>query len=209
MPEQASAEEQANAPVTIEMFNQLLTRLDQQSKYMARLEKQIGGKKSVSATEERTSQSDTNGDPPGLREQVAKLAQEQALIRQEREQLNRSKTISAIGRALQKKGINPLLADDAAEVAHNRNQAAFQLGADGEVTYEHNGESLTLDAWGSMFLATEKGSVYAQPKNGPARISLPRSVVPNPGKATMITPEQLASGDFDPALVGGQIAIAE
>jgi hypothetical protein len=204
-PEKDLADGDGNqSPVTREEFQQLMQRLDNQSRYMARLEKQLGGK---SSSGERTPQTETNGDPPGLKEQVEKLAQEQALIRQERESLNHSKMVGSLSRSLQKKGVPALLAEDAAEVALNRNKGKFVLGSDGEASFEHNGESLTLDAWSSMFLSSEKGASYLPTKNGPSRVVIPHTNNKS-GRTVTITPEQLASGDFDPAAIG-DIAVAE
>lgn len=205
-PEKDSADgDGTQSPVTREELQQLLQRLDNQSKYMARLEKQISGKSA--ASEGRSSQAETNGDPPGLKEQVEKLAQEQALIRQERESLNHSKMVGSLSRSLQKKGVPALLAEDAAEVALNRNKGKFVLGSDGEASFEHNGESLTLDAWSSMFLSSEKGASYLPTKNGPSRVVIPHTNNKS-GRTVTITPEQLALGDFDPNAIG-DIAVAE
>jgi len=196
------------SPVTREDFNRIMQRLDAQSKYIARLEKGLSGKSA--ASEGRSPQAETNGDnPPGLREQVEKLAQEQSLIRQERDQLNRQKIVGSLSRVLQKKGVPALLAEDAAEVALNRNQGSFKLNDSGQVNFEHNGESLTLDAWSGMYLATEKGAAYIPAKSGPSRVSIPKAGNKNTGRTVTITAEQLASGDFDPSAVEGDIAIAE
>lgn len=197
MPDPAKdpSEEQDNAPITRAEFQQLMSRLDGQSKYMAKLEKLISGK---SGAEGRSSQAETNqGDPPGLRERVDALAREQEVIRQEREAINKAKVISQIARSLQKKGVRPELAEDAAEVAYSRNQGKFSLGDGGDVSFEHGGESLTLDAWSSNFVASEKGSAYLPVKNGPSKVTLPKGG--NSGRRVTITPEQLASGDYDPA----------
>lgn len=197
-----------NSPVTREDFNRIMQRLDAQSKYIARLEKGLSGKSA--ASEGRSSQAETNGDnPPGLKEQVEKLAQEQQVIRQERDMLNRQRIVGSLARVLQKKGVPALLAEDAAEVALNRNQGSFKLDNSGEVSFEHNGESLTLDAWSGMYLATEKGAAYIPAKYGPSRITIPKNGNSNTGRVTTITAEQLASGDFDPKAVEGGLAIAE
>lgn len=207
-PEKDPSEEQDNAPVTREDFNRIMQRLDAQSKYIARLEKGLSGKSTTS--EDRNPRVETNGDnPPGLKEQVEKLAQEQQVIRQERDALNRQKMISSIARVLQKKGVPALLAEDAAEVALNRNQGSFKLGDSGEVCFEHNGESLTVEAFSGMYLATEKGAAYLPVKSGPSRISIPKNGNSNTGRVTTITAEQLARGEFDPAAVEGNMAIAE
>jgi hypothetical protein len=76
------------------------------------------------------------------------------------------------------------------------------------VNFEHNGESLTLDAWSSMHLSTEKGQALLPVKNGPSRVSLPRGSNTT-GRQVTITPEQLASGEFDPAALKDGITIAE
>ena len=195
-----------DSPVTRSDFNRIMQRLDAQSKYIARLEK-IGKN---SASGERSSQAENNSDnPPGLREQVEKLAQEQQVIRQERENLNRQKMITTISRVLQKRGVPALLSEDAAEIALSRNADSFKLDGSGNVSFEHNGESLTVDAWSGMYLATEKGAALIPAKNGPSRISIPKNGGTNTGRQTMITAEQLANGDFDPAAVDGVISIAE
>jgi len=194
-----------NSPVTREDFNRIMQRLDAQSKYIARLEKGLGGKLK---SEERSSQTETSDNPPGLKEQVEQLAREQAVIRQERDSLNRQKMVGSLARSLQKKGVPALLAEDAAEVALNRNKDAFTLGSDGEAGFSHNGESLTLDAWSSMFLATDKGKSYIPAKNGPSRVSIPSNGNNKTGRQVMITPEQLARGEFDPAALN-DIVIAE
>jgi len=207
-PEKDSAEGDGNnSPVTREDFDRIMQRLDAQSRYIARLEKSMGGKSTASG--ERSPQAETNGDPPGLREQVQKLAEEQQLIRQERDQLNRQKMISSISRALQKKGVPALLAEDAAEVALNHNQGSFKLDSGGQVCFEHNGESLTLDAWSGMHLATEKGAAYLPIKSGPSKVSIPRNGSASTGRQVTLTAEQLATGNFDPAAVDGNIVIAE
>jgi len=202
-----SADGQADSPMTKADFDRIMQRLDAQSKYIARLEKGLAGKGS-SAAEGRSSQAETNGDnPPGLKEQVEKIAQEQAQIRQEREALNHNKMADSIARALQKKGVQPLLAQDAAEVILSRNKSSFSLGNDGEAVFEHNGESLTTDAYSSMFLATEKGSAYLPVKNGPSRVMIPKGTSAT-GRQVTITSEQLATGNFDASNVEN-IAIAE
>jgi hypothetical protein len=195
------------SPVTREDFNRIMQRLDAQSKYIARLEKGLSGKST--ATGDRNPQAETNGDPPGLREQVARLAEEQTVIRQERDALNRQKIVSTLSRVLQKKGVPALLAEDAAEVALNRNQGSFKLDGSGEVSFEHNGESLTVDAWSGMYLATEKGAAYIPAKNGPSRVSIPKNGNSSTGRKVTITAEQLARGEFDPAAVEGDLSVAE
>jgi hypothetical protein len=200
------SEEQDDAPVTREEFGRLMQRLDAQSKYMGRLEKLIKGNKSPA--EDRSPQGDNGDNPPGLKEQVEQLAKEQAVIRQERDSLNQQKLVGSLSRVLQKKGVNALLAEDAAEVALTRNRDSFTLGSDGEATFTHNGESLTLDAWSSMFLATEKGKALTPVKTGPSRITLPKSGSKS-GKQTTITSDQLARGEYDASVPLDEIVIAD
>ena len=207
--QEGPAEEQANAPVTREEFLKLMERIDGQSKYIARLEKSISGKSAASG--ERSPQAETNvSDPPGLREQVSKIAQDMATIRQEREALDNQKIIQSLSRSLQKRGVPAYQAEIAAEVTLNHNKESFSLGDDGEAVYSHQGESLTRDAWSSMYLASEKGQSLIPTKNGPSRITLPKGGNGNgSGRQVTITPEQLARGDFPIDVAPKDLHIAE
>lgn len=202
MPESISPDnEQVNENVSRVEFQAMLERINGISRLLGRLEKN-------SAKQTETVSPSGGGEPDGLTARIKQLEEKQNRIDTENERLNKRQIANAIARTLAKNGVDPVVADDLAEVHLAKSRDAFKLNDSQEVSNVYNNEEISLDSWAKMFLATDKGSVYLKTKAGPSKVTLPnnRKAV---GSKVSITSEQLANGQYDKSIDPSQLEIVD
>jgi hypothetical protein len=158
----------------------------------------------------------TGDEPPAKGKQPDGLeARLKALEEREREQtskeqaMTRRQTVAGLARALAKSGVQPMQAEDLAEVLVMRGGDKFKMDESGNVTVrEGDAEALPVAAWAGLFMASERGKAYLPAQQNPKLGDHGRGPVPVPTRT--VTKEQLERGEVSSAdLLAGKVALAD
>jgi hypothetical protein len=104
---------------------------------------------------------------------------------------------TAISRALKKVGIQDFQAEDLAKVETSERLARFSVEG-GEVVFKDaaDGDTLNLDSWARVFVASDRGRAYLPTKQNPRLGVDSRDKGGKPAKTLSL--DDLAAGRFDP-----------